>query len=75
MELQPWYSRGGILDLLFHPKETTFTLAQLHEMLDAAGLEARKDVAWKYGVDEDVYDADVRQCEVRNWLKYLASLK
>ena len=37
---EEFYSAGGMLDLLFHPQEATFTLLQLHEMLEAAGLES-----------------------------------
>ena len=43
----------------------------LHE----EGVEVRKDVAWQYGIDEDIWNPDLRQCEVRNWLKFIASLK
>jgi len=39
------------------------------------GAEVRKDVAWQYGIDEDIWNMDLRQCEARNWLKHVASLK
>jgi GMP synthase (glutamine-hydrolysing) len=39
------------------------------------GAEVRKDVAWQYGIDEDIWNMDLRQCEARNWLKHIASLK
>ncbi len=28
----------------------------------------RKDLAWLLGIDEDVMDPTIRQCEVRNWI-------
>ena len=31
----------------------------------------RKDLAWKLGIDADVMNPDVRQLEVRNWIKRL----
>jgi len=33
---------------------------------------ARFDLKWKYGIDEDVLDADIRLIEPRNWIKKLA---
>ncbi len=32
---------------------------------------SRKDIAWKLGIDADVMDENVRQCEVRNWIQKL----
>jgi GMP synthase (glutamine-hydrolysing) len=32
---------------------------------------SRKDIAWRLGVDADVMNEDVRQCEVRNWVDRL----
>lgn len=40
LRFEEFYSASGALDLLFHPQEATFTLLQLHAMLEAAGLEA-----------------------------------
>jgi len=31
---------------------------------------SRPDQRWKWGVDEDLIDADFRALEVRNWLEY-----
>ncbi len=31
----------------------------------------RKDVAWELGIDTDILDQNIRQLEVRNWLKAL----
>jgi GMP synthase (glutamine-hydrolysing) len=31
----------------------------------------RKDIAWRLGIDADVMNADVRCCEVRNWVNCL----
>jgi len=32
---------------------------------------SRPDIAWLLGIDEDVMNEDVRQCEVRNWIDRL----
>jgi GMP synthase (glutamine-hydrolysing) len=32
---------------------------------------ARKDIAWRLGIDADVMNDDVRLCEVRNWVRRL----
>ncbi len=31
---------------------------------------ARKDLRWKYGIDEDVLSDDIRELEFANWIKY-----
>lgn len=31
---------------------------------------SRKDLAWLLGIDTDVMDPAIRQCEVRNWITY-----
>lgn len=31
----------------------------------------RKDLLWKYGIDEDLTDPLIKQCEVRNWVQHL----
>jgi len=31
---------------------------------------SRKDLRWKYGIDDDVLSDDIRQLEFANWLKY-----
>ena len=30
------------------------------------------DIAWRLGLDADVMDANIRHCETRNFIKYLA---
>jgi GMP synthase (glutamine-hydrolysing) len=32
---------------------------------------SRKDLRWKYGIDEDVLDDSIRQIEFVNWLNKL----
>jgi GMP synthase (glutamine-hydrolysing) len=32
---------------------------------------ARKDIAWKLGIDDDIMDKAYRRTEVRNWLNHL----
>ena len=31
----------------------------------------RKDIAWKYGIDEDILDDSIKRKEVANWIKHL----
>ena len=31
----------------------------------------RKDIAFRYGIDADLMDPDIRQAEVRNWIERL----
>ena len=41
-------------------------------LLEALHLDpARKDIAWKLGIDDDIMDEGIRRTEVRNWLKHL----
>ena len=40
-------------------------LTQLH----ADG--SRKDIRWKYGIDDDLINSDIKQVEVRNWIRML----
>lgn len=30
---------------------------------------SRRDIGWRYGIDEDVLNEDIRQMEVRNWIE------
>lgn len=32
--------------------------------------ETRKDLRWKYAIDEDLLSADIRECEFANWIKH-----
>ena len=65
---------GGSLDLLFHPMEATFTLLQLHEMLEDVGLEvigvffngAAPDRHART-IFRDVHENDPRMLDLRNW--------
>ena len=34
-----------------------------------------KDIKWKYGIDDDMLNKDIKRKEVKNWLTYLASLR
>jgi len=41
----------------------------LHEL---AKDNSRFDLKWKYGIDDDILDPNIRQVEPRNWIKRLA---
>ena len=32
--------------------------------------ETRKDLRWKYAIDDDLLSADIRECEFANWIKH-----
>ena len=34
----------------------------------------RFDLRWKYGIDEDVLDEDIRTVEPANWVQYVCDL-
>jgi len=36
--------------------------------------DANKDLQWKYGIDEDVLDPNLRQVEPANWVRYVCDL-
>jgi GMP synthase (glutamine-hydrolysing) len=47
-------------------------LAGLVERLEALHREpGRKDLRWQLGIDDDLLDPKVRQCEVKNWIEQL----
>lgn len=35
----------------------------------------KKNIAWKYGINDDILNDDMRRIEVRNWIKYLLSIR
>jgi GMP synthase (glutamine-hydrolysing) len=41
------------------------------DMTDLSQDPERKDLRWKYGIDDDLISNDIKQAEVRNWLKLL----
>lgn len=56
-------------DDIFRSREDALSYVDLLEALHAD--PGRKDLAWRLGVDADVLDPTVRQCEVRNWVRRL----
>ena len=30
-----------------------------------------EDLKWKYGIDDDLLNPDIKEIEARNWLQYL----
>ena len=74
-----FYSHGGALDLLFHPQETTFTLLQVHSMVEEAGLEVigvfflseeadqRARAAFTNAKAGALLKQDPRMCDLRHW--------
>ena len=45
----------------------------VQELLELDGDRSRLDLLWKYGIDNDILDRDVKETECRNWLRYLIS--
>ena len=77
---EEFYYGGGVLDLIFHPQETAFTLMQLHEMIGAiAGLEvigvsflsaaADRHARAKFRSAQDgkMLEEDPQMRDLRNW--------
>eukprot|EP00940_MAST-03C_sp_MAST-3C-sp2_P002128 g2128.t1 len=44
-------------------------VAELYSLHDDQDL---KHIRWKYGIDEDMLDDDIKQREVRNWLRFIS---
>lgn len=36
--------------------------------------DGNKDLQWKYGIDDDVLDRNIRQVEPANWVRYVCDL-
>jgi GMP synthase (glutamine-hydrolysing) len=61
-----------LMDMGFFPSEEALHL-YAQELKDLEADETRFDLKWKYGIDQDVMDGDIKLVEVRNWIKRLAS--
>lgn len=61
-------------DMGFFLKEDDIDL-YVQELFDLHDDPKLKHLKWKYGIDEDMMDSDIKRREVRNWLKYLRDLK
>ncbi len=65
------YCRRTILaDLGFFADEAA-ALAHVDQLETLHADPSRTDVAWALGVDDDVINTDVRQCETANWISRL----
>jgi len=71
--IQDFYSLSECRDLLFHVQETCYTLAEIREMLDSAGLEF---IGFEF-MDPAVrkryrsrYAADVSLANLDNWQRF-----
>ena len=84
VQYHPEYDLGYYSSLIANRKERMVGLGFFKEPEDldryVAELQAlhmdgsRKDVRWKYGIDDDLLDNDIKCAEVRNWLKLLLQL-
>ncbi len=83
VQYHPEYTLGDMADLtrarvqalmregfFLDPEEAERHLARLACLHEDHN---RKDLAWMLGVDQDVLDDELRQCEFINWLVYLRS--
>ena len=53
-----------------------FQMEQLdHILIEIEENPELKHVKWKYGIDSDMMDSNVKRREVRNWLRYVKNLK
>ena len=85
VQYHPEYDLDYISALLLLRKERMVSLGFFRDDADAeryvAELRAlrddpaRRDIAWRYGIDEDLLDVGVKQRELANWLERLAAMK
>jgi len=61
-------------DMGFFLKEDDIDL-YVQELCDLHENPELKHVKWKYGIDDDIMDTNIKRREVRNWLRYLRELK
>jgi len=54
------------------PEDIDTYVEELYALHDDPEL---KHIRWKYGIDEDMLNDDIKQREVRNWLRYAHGLK
>lgn len=81
VQYHPEYDLHEIARLLYCRRQVSINLGFFRDMEGAdafiADLEtlhadrSRRDIAWKYGIDDDVLDDDIRTCEVKNFIKHL----
>ena len=61
-------------DMGFFLKEDDIDI-YVQELYDLHENPELKHVKWKYGIDNDMMDSNVKRREVRNWLRYVKNLK
>lgn len=81
VQYHPEYDLHEIARLLYCRRKVSIELGFFRDMAGADAFiddletlhadRSRGDLAWKYGIDDDVLDDDVRTCEVRNFIKHL----
>ena len=52
-------------------KDDEGALQYAEELAELANDNSRKDLKWKYGIDDDLLNPDIKEIEARNWLQYL----
>lgn len=43
----------------------------IEELSELCKDKKREDLSWRFGIDDDVLNPDIRQAEVRNWLHFM----
>jgi GMP synthase (glutamine-hydrolysing) len=84
VQYHPEYDLNYIAALLLLRKERMVSLGFFRDEEDAERYigelrtlrddPARRDIAWRYGIDEDLVDDGVKQRELANWLEHIAAL-
>uniref|UniRef100_K3WB80 Glutamine amidotransferase domain-containing protein n=1 Tax=Globisporangium ultimum (strain ATCC 200006 / CBS 805.95 / DAOM BR144) TaxID=431595 RepID=K3WB80_GLOUD len=81
VQYHPEYDLHEIARLLYCRRQVSINLGFFRDMAGADAFiedletlhadRSRRDIAWRYGIDDDVLDDDIRTCEVRNFIKHL----
>jgi GMP synthase (glutamine-hydrolysing) len=79
VQYHPEYDLREIARLMYCRKEKLTELNFFQEVSDCVAMVedleklhddcGRRDIAWKYGLDADVLDRNIRQIEVTNWIQ------
>lgn len=65
-----WARRGPLVKEGFFTDEPAVS-DYVRRLQELQADPTRKDISWSLGIDADVIDDDVRQCELVNWLAFL----
>ena len=81
LQYHPEYDLHELARLLHCRREVSIKLGFFRDVKSADAMiedletlfadRSRSDLAWRYGIDDDVLDDKIRLCEVQNFVKHL----